>query len=55
MWKLTVVDEAQLHGVRLVDRVLTDVLCDRGGGGGSVVKIEDMIIQSCLQYPSCHA
>ena len=25
------------------------------GGGGSVVKIEDMIIQSCLQYPSCHA
>ena len=40
-------------GVRLIDRVLTDVLCDRGQG--SVVKIEDMIIQSCLQCLSCHA
>ena len=29
--------------VRLVDRMSTDVLCDRGGGG-VVVKIEVMII-----------
>ena len=57
-WELTVADEARLHGleccmirmmcqVRLVDRVLTDVLWDRVG---VVVKIEDMIIQSRLQW-----
>ena len=57
-WELTVVDDARLrgvehrmirmmHGVRLVDRVSTDVLQDRVG---VVVKIEDMIIQSCLQW-----
>ena len=57
-WKLTVVDEARLHGVecctirmmcrvRLVDRVSADVFCDMVG---VVVKIEDMIIQSCLQW-----
>ena len=51
-WELTVADEARLcevkHGiismmcgVRLVDRVLTDVLCGRVG---VVVKIKDMII-----------
>ena len=34
-------------GIRLVNSVLTDVLCDRVG---VVVKIEDMIIQSCLQW-----
>ena len=34
-------------GVRLVDRVLTDVLRDRVG---IVVKIEDMIIQSRLRW-----
>ena len=34
-------------GVRLVDRVSTDVLCDRVD---VVVKIEDMRIQSCLQW-----
>ena len=34
-------------GVRLVDRVSTDVLCDRLG---VVVKNEDMIIQSCLWW-----
>ena len=33
--------------VRLVDRVSTDVLCDRLG---VVVKNEDMIIQSCLWW-----
>ena len=32
--------------VRLVDRVLTEVLCDRVG----VVKIEEMIIQSCPRW-----
>ena len=57
-WELNVVDEARLRGVehrmigmmcgvRLVDRVSTDVLCDRMG---VVVKIEDMIIQSQLQW-----
>ena len=56
-WELTVVDEAVLNGVeccmirmcglRLVDRVLNDVLCDRVG---FVVKTEDMIIQSRLQW-----
>ena len=33
--------------VRMVDTVLTDVLSDRVG---VVVKMEDMIIQSCLQW-----
>ena len=57
-WELTFADEARLHGVghqmirmicgvRLVDRVSTDVLCDRVG---VVVKIEDMIIQSCPRW-----
>ena len=57
-WELTVVDEAKLHGVehpmirmmfwvKLVDRVLTDVLCDKVG---VAVKIEEIIIQSCLQW-----
>ena len=57
-WELTVVGEARLHGVgrcmirmmcgvRLVDRVSTDFICDRVG---VVVKIEDMIIQSHLQW-----
>ena len=61
MWKLTVADEARLHGVEshmirmcevsLADRVLTDVCgCDRVGDRVGVVKIED-ITQSCLQ---CH-
>ena len=51
-------DEAKLHGVEhpmirmmfwvsLVDRVLTDVLCDKVG---VVVKIEEIIIQSRLQW-----
>ena len=35
-----------MYGVRIVDRVLTDFLCDRVG----VVKIEDMIIQSRLWW-----
>ena len=34
-------------GVILVDRVLTDDLCDRIG---VAVKIDDLIIQSCLQW-----
>ena len=34
-------------GIRMVDRVLTDVLSDRVG---VVVKMEDMIIQSCLHW-----
>ena len=56
-WKLTVVDKARLHGVerqiirmcgvRLVDRVPTDILCNRLG---VVVKIEDMIIQNHLWW-----
>ena len=57
-WELTVADEARLgdverrmimmmHEVRLVDRVTTEVLRD---GVGVVVKIEDMIIQSCLRW-----
>ena len=33
--------------MRLVDRLSTDVLRDRMGG---VVKVEDMIIQSCLRW-----
>ena len=56
-WELTVADEARLreverrmirmmYGVRLVDRVSTDVL-DRVG---VVVKIEDMIMQSRLRW-----
>ena len=61
MWELTVADEMRLRGVehcmirmmcrvRLVDRVLTDVLRDRVG----VVTIEDFIIQRCLVVWSCH-
>ena len=57
-WELTVADGARLHGVehriimmmcgvRLVDRVSTDVLQDRVG---AFVKLEDMIIQSCLRW-----
>ena len=57
-WELTVADEVKLHGVehpmirmmfwvRLVDTVLTDVLCDKVG---VVVKIEEIIIQSRLQW-----
>ena len=57
-WELTVAHEGRLHGlehhtirmicgVRLVDRVLTDVLQDRVDVVG---KIEDMIMQSCLQW-----
>ena len=57
-WKLTVVDEMRLCGmkrrmirmmcgVRLVDRVSTDVLQDRVG---VVVTIEDFIIQRRLQW-----
>ena len=57
-WELTVVDEARLCGmkscmirmmcaVKLVDRVLTDVLRERVG---VVMKKEDTIIQSCLQW-----
>ena len=56
MWELTVADEARLHGVephmirkmigvRLVHRLLTDVLCHRVG---VVVNINDVIIQSHL-------
>ena len=62
MWELTVADEMRLRGVehcmirmmcrvRLVDRVLTDVLRDRVG---VVVTIEDFIIQRCLVVWSCH-
>ena len=56
-WKFTVADETRLRGVehrmmmcrvRLVDRKSTDdVLRD---SMGVVVKIEDMILQSCLQW-----
>ena len=57
-WELTVANEARLRGVdcrmirmmcgvRLVDRVSTDVLRDRVG---VAVKIEDMIIQSRLSW-----
>ena len=57
-WELAVADEARLrglehhmirmiYGVRLVDRVPIDVLFDRVG---VVVKIEDVIIQSCLWW-----
>ena len=57
-WELAVADEARLCGVehrlirmiyrvRLVDRVSTEVLCDRVG---VVVKIEDMISQKCLRW-----
>ena len=59
-WELTVADEARLRGmehciirmmceVRLVDRVSTDILCDRVD---VIVKIEDMITQSRLGW-SC--
>ena len=59
-WELTVADEARLRGVerrmirmmcvvRLIDRMLTDVFRDRVG---VVVKIEDLIIQSYLQWYS---
>ena len=55
-WKLTFVNEVRLHGVehhiirmvcgvKLVDKVLTDIICDRVG---FYVKIENMIIQSHL-------
>ena len=58
MWDLPIVGEVRLCGlehhmirmmcgVKLVDRVSTDVLRDRVG---VVVKIGDMIIQSCLQW-----
>ena len=58
MWELTISDEVRLHGVehclirmmcgvKLVDRLLTDVLQDKVG---VFVKIEDLIIQSCLQW-----
>ena len=54
-WERTVADEARLHGVgrrmirmmcvmRLVDRLLTDVLQDRVG---VVVKIKDIIQSFC--------
>ena len=57
-WEPTVLDEVRLHeverrmirtmcGVRLLDRVSTDVLRDRVG---VVVKIEDMISQSRLRW-----
>ena len=57
-WELTVPDEVRLRvvdlrmirmmcGVRLVDRVSTDVLCDRLG---VVAKTEDVIIQSRLRW-----
>ena len=56
MWQITVADEARLRGVkrrmirmvwgvRLVNKVSTDVLWDRVS---VLVKIEDMIIHSCL-------
>ena len=56
IWQITVADEASLLGMkrrmirmmcgmRLVDRVLTDVLRDRVS---VAVKVEDLIIQSCL-------
>ena len=59
-WELTVADETRLRGVerrmirmmcvvRLIDRMLTDVFRDRVG---VVVKIEDLIIQSYLQWYS---
>ena len=62
-WELTVVDEARLRGVerhvirmmcgvRLVDRVLTDVLRDRVS---VVVKNEDIIQRRLQWYWSCHA
>ena len=58
MWELTVVDEMRLRGVehrmikmmcgmRLVDRVLTDVLRDKVG---VVVTIKDFIIQRRLRW-----
>ena len=37
----------RMCGVRLVDRVLIDLVCDRVG---VVAMIEDMILQSCLQW-----
>ena len=57
-WELTVADEARLRGgkrrmirmmcgVRLVERVSTDILRERVS---VVVKIEDMIIQSRLRW-----
>ena len=57
-WELTVADEMRLHGVehcmirmmcgvRLVDRVSTDVLRDKVG---VVVTIKDSIIQRCLRW-----
>ena len=60
IWQLTGAGEACLHGVeclmirmmcgvKLVNRVLTDALCDRVG----VVKIKDKIIQSHLWWYGC--
>ena len=56
-WTFTVADETKLHGVehciirmcgvRLVDRVLVDVLHDKVG---VAVKNDDMIIQNCLWW-----
>ena len=57
MWELTVADEARLRwiecrmirmmcGVRLVDRVSTDLLWDKVS---VVVKIEDMITETSLR------
>ena len=47
-WELTVVNEARLMcGVRLIEQVSTDLLCDRVG---VVVKIEGMTIQSHLWW-----
>ena len=37
----------RMCGMRLVNRVLTEVLCDSVGVG---VKIEDMVIQTHLQW-----
>ena len=59
-WELIVTGETRLHGVggrmirmmcgvRLVDRVSTDVLRDRVG---VIMKIEDMIIQGPLRWYS---
>ena len=58
MWKLTVADEARLHGmehcmigmicgVRLVDRLLTDVLRDRVGVVGKTEYILSEVVWSC--------
>ena len=57
-WELTVADKGRLRGVerrmirmmcglRLVERVSTDVLCDMMS---VVVQTEDMIIKTCLRW-----